>query len=214
VESVDGGAINNVTFQNITFAGCQNAIFVVLGSRSGASVGSINGITFRNITGSAMSDVRGSPISGCFTNGVTYRLNNILFDNVNIAYKGGVSPIPADPPEYAGQYPENTMWNNLPAYGYYLRHATNVVFTNCYSSVWPVDARPWIGTNDVSKLAVYGPVLNVVPGPGNSMVQWQNNFVLQSATNVAGPYQDVLGAPNPYTNTPSAGAKQFFRLRQ
>jgi hypothetical protein len=214
VESVDGGAISGVTFQGITFSSCQNAIFVILGSRSGAAVGSIKGITYRDISGSAMTDIRGSPVSGCFTNGVTYRLNNILFSNVNIAYKGGVSPAPADPPEYAGQYPENTMWTNLPAYGYYLRHATNVVFTNCYTSVWPADARPWIDTNDVSKLAVFGPVLGVLSGPANLAWQWKNNFVLQTATNVSGPYQDVPGAPNPYTNSFSSGPRQFFRLRQ
>src|SRR5207245_2145849 len=56
VESVDGSAISAVTFQRITFSACQNAIFVVLGSRSGATVGSINGITYRDITGSAMAD--------------------------------------------------------------------------------------------------------------------------------------------------------------
>ena len=131
VESVDGSSINNVTFSNITFTGCQNAIFIVLGSRSGATIGSVNNIQFHNITGSAMSDTRGCPISGCLTNGVTYKLQNILFDNVNISFEGGVGSIPGAPPEYAGQYPENTMWGNLPAYGYYLRHVTGVTFTNC-----------------------------------------------------------------------------------
>ena len=214
VESVDGGTIRNVTFQQINFSSCQNAIFIVLGSRSGAPVGAINGITFRDITGSGMTDVRGCPISGYFTNGITYWLNNILFDNVNIGFKGGVSPVPADPPEYIGQYPENTMWPNLPAWGYYLRHATNVTFTNCYCSVYPADARPWLGTNDVSKLAVYGPVLCQFRTTTNSILQWQKNFVLQSAAVVGGPYQDVIGAPNPFTNSFAPGSQQFFRLRQ
>jgi hypothetical protein len=141
-------------------------------------------------------------------------LNNILFDNVNIAYKGGVSPVPAAPPEYAGQYPENTMWGNLPAYGYYVRHATNVTFTNCYTPVWPADARPWMTTNDVAKLAVFGPVLATISRPASSILRWKNNFVLQSATNLGGPYQDVIGAPDPYTNSYAGGLMQFFRLRQ
>jgi hypothetical protein len=215
VESVDGGSINNVIYQRIHFSGCQNAIFVILGSRSGAAVGSINGITFRDITGSAMTDTRGCPITGCFTNGVNYRLKNIVFDNVSIAYQGALGFVPTNPPvEYSGQYPENTIWTNLPAFGYYVRHATNVVFTNCDSSVAPADARPWLATNDVSSLTVVGPVLNVVPGPANVALQWQNNFVLQSATSLAGPYQDVAGAPNPYTNLFTASPQRFFRLRQ
>jgi hypothetical protein len=46
------------------------------------------------------------------------------------------------------------MWDNLPAYGYYLRHARNVVFTNCTTSAVAADARPWIATNDVTQLDV------------------------------------------------------------
>ena len=214
VESVDGSSINNVTFSNITFTGCQNAIFIVLGSRSGATIGSINNIQFHNIAGSAMSDTRGCPISGELTNGVTYYLRNILFDNVNISFEGGVNSVPGPPPEYAGQYPENTMWGNLPAYGYYLRHVIGVTFTNCYTTNAPADARPWIATNDVSGLSVIGPTLNVLQNQP-LILQWTNPFVLQSATNVVGPYTDMTGATSPYTTNPPASApRRFYRLRQ
>jgi polygalacturonase len=214
VESVDGGTITDVTFQNINFSGCQNAIFVILGTRSGAPVGSINGITFSNIVGSNMAGQIGCPITGQITNSVDYKLRNILFNNVNIKFQGGMSFAPTNPPvEYAGEYPENTIWTNLPAYGYYVRHATNVIFTNCYTSVSPADARPWLATNDVSNFKVYGPILNLLPNPPNLALQWNYNFVLQSATNIAGPYQDVSGAPNPYTTTFTRPQK-FYRLRQ
>ena len=214
VESVDGGTISGVTFQRINFSSCQNGIFIVLGSRSGAAVGSVNGITFRDITGSGMTDTRGCPISGCLTNGVTYRLKNILFDNVNISFAGGLGSIPASPPEYAGQYPENTMWGNLPAYGYYLRHATNVTFTNCFTSAASADARPWIATNDVSNLKIIGPTLNVLPGAGSCVLQWNNGFTLQTATNIGGPYADLTGANSPYANQFTNTLQRFFRLRQ
>jgi polygalacturonase len=157
VESVDGSIISDITFQRIHFSSCQNSIFIALGSRSHALVGSIDGITFRDIAGSTLTDTRGCPISGCFTNGTTYRVKNLLFDNVNISFKGGLNSIPSDPPEYVGQYPENTMWTNLPAYGYYLRHVTNVTFTNCFSTAAAPDARPWITTNDASNMVIYGP---------------------------------------------------------
>jgi hypothetical protein len=214
VESVDGGTISGVTFQRINFSLCQNGIFIVLGSRSGAAVGSVSGITFRDITGSGMTDTRGCPISGCLTNGVTYRLKNILFDNVNISFAGGLGSIPASPPEYAGQYPENTMWGNLPAYGYYLRHATNVTFTNCFTSAASADARPWIATNDVSNLKIIGPTLNVLPGAGSCVLQWNNGFTLQTATNIGGPYADLTGANSPYANQFTNTLQRFFRLRQ
>jgi polygalacturonase len=214
VESVDGGTISGVTFQRINFSSCQNGIFIVLGSRSGAAVGSVNRITYRDITGSSMTDTRGCPISGCFTNGVTYRLKNILFDNVNISFAGGLSSIPANPAEYAGQYPENTMWGNLPAYGYYLRHATNVTFTNCFTSAASADARSWIATNDVSNLTIIGPTLNMLPSAGRLVLQWNNGFTLQTATNVGGSYADIIGATSLYTNQFTNTLQQFFRLRQ
>ncbi|HEY1661778.1 MAG TPA: glycosyl hydrolase family 28 protein [Verrucomicrobiae bacterium] len=214
VESVDGGKIIDVTYQGINFSGCQNAIFVVLGTRDNVPPGSINGITFRNITGSAMSDNAGSPITGCYTNGIYYRLFNILFDNVNITYQGGDTSVPtSQQAEYSGQYPENTIWTDLPAYGYYLRHAVNVTFTNCDTTVSPADVRPYLATNDVFNMNIYGPTLNAGPSAGGLTLQWPANFVLQSATNVSGPYQDVSGAPNPYTNS-FTNAQQFYRLRQ
>ena len=214
VESVDGGTISGVMFQRINFSGCQNAIFIILGSRSGAAVGSVSGITFRNITGSSLTDTRGCPISGCFTNGVTYRLKNILFDNVNISYAGGVGSIPANPAEDVGQYPENTMWGNLPAYGYYLRHATNVTFTNCFTSATSADARPWIATNDVSNLTIIGPTLNILTGVGSVVLQWNNGYTLQTATNAGGSYTDLIGATSLYTNQFTNSPQRFFRLRQ
>jgi hypothetical protein len=214
VESVDGAAISDVTFQRINFSSCQNAIFITLGSRSGAAVGSINGITFRDIIGSGMTDTRGCPISGCFTNGLTYRVKNILFDRVNISYAGGLNSIPSNPPEYAGQYPENTMWGNLPAYGYFIRHATNVTFTNCFASAALPDARPWIVSDDVSNLTIIGPILNIVPTPGPLILQWNGGFTLQTATNVGGPYADLAGAASLYTNQFSNPPQRFFRLRQ
>jgi len=213
VESVDGGTVRNVTFQRINFSSCQNAIFIVLGSRSGAAVGSVNGITYQDITGSAMTDTRGCPISGCFTNGLFYRLQNILFNNVNISYAGGLNSIPASPPEYDGEYPENTMWGNLPAYAYYIRHATTVTFTNCFTSADSADARPWIATNDVSNLKIIGPTLNVLSIAGHQVLQWSNGFTLQTATNVSGTYTDLIGATSLYTNQ-FTNSPRFFRLRQ
>jgi hypothetical protein len=61
----------------------------------------------------------------------------------------------------------------------------------------------------------------IVPGrillsqrSGNSLVlQWGNGSVLQSATNVMGPWQDVSGATSPYT-VPFTGPQRFFRVRQ
>lgn len=50
---------------------------------------------------------------------------------------------------------------------------------------------------------------------GNNLaLTWPTGWVLQSATNVAGPYNDVTGATSPYTINTTAQPQQFFRLRQ
>jgi regulation of enolase protein 1 (concanavalin A-like superfamily) len=48
----------------------------------------------------------------------------------------------------------------------------------------------------------------------NGVLSWSGAFVLQSATNVTGPYSDLQGATSPFTNNNSSLPQQFFRLRQ
>jgi len=57
------------------------------------------------------------------------------------------------------------------------------------------------------------PLLSETPGTGTVMLNWGGSFFLQSATNVTGPYGDVINGTRPYTNSSSEGQK-FFRLRQ
>jgi hypothetical protein len=86
-----------------------------------------------------------------------------------------------------------------------------------------------IGTNMVDNLRVSTSFADVVtlvppatPNPiplniavlGSSVtLSWTNSvFKLQSATSVAGPYSDVLGAASPYT-TSTTGTQKYFRLK-
>ena len=44
-------------------------------------------------------------------------------------------------------------------------------------------------------------------------LSWPAPFVLQSATNLAGPYADVPGASSPWSTSFSQAKQSFFRLR-
>jgi hypothetical protein len=58
------------------------------------------------------------------------------------------------------------------------------------------------------------PVLSFQDNGTNLVISWPGNFILQSATNVAGPYLDVTNATNPYSVATSQFPMQFFRLRE
>jgi hypothetical protein len=68
-----------------------------------------------------------------------------------------------------------------------------------FANVWTPPARP---------------TLNIVSSGGNAILSWTDAsglFVLQQASNVAGPYTDIQGFTNPYTN--AITGPQYFRLR-
>ena len=58
------------------------------------------------------------------------------------------------------------------------------------------------------------PVLSLQKQGSNLVISWQGNFILQSATNVVGPYSDVPKATSPYSVNVSQSPMQFFRLRE
>jgi hypothetical protein len=58
------------------------------------------------------------------------------------------------------------------------------------------------------------PVLHIAPAAPNVIVTWSDPTLgIQSATNVTGPFTDVLPASSPYTNSASAG-QTFFRFKR
>ena len=158
VESVDGADISNIVYRNITFKDVGTPVFILLGDRGGTptddvhKIGTIDGLRFENITGTGMRYNWSSPISGLLKDGTTYPLKNIAFVNVQITNKGGLAAVPADPPEYAGQYPDPNLWGNMPAYGFFVRHADNVTLTNSTPLLAGTDARAGIVQRDVTNL--------------------------------------------------------------
>jgi len=57
------------------------------------------------------------------------------------------------------------------------------------------------------------PVLAMQNKGTNVVISWSGNSILQSATNVVGPYIDVTEATSPYTVNVHQFPMQFFRLR-
>jgi hypothetical protein len=58
------------------------------------------------------------------------------------------------------------------------------------------------------------PTLALSQNGTNFVLNWTSDFILQTATNVSGPYEDVPTAISPYTNEVTENSQHFFRLRK
>jgi beta-xylosidase len=169
LEIVDGGTLENVSVSDFTVEGTEAPIFIRLGNRgrgykmrdgkgtlSGKGnddtiaglipidhVGTINGIRLHNI------QIRNAGAMGCSITGLPgHPVKNVWLSDISIHHKGGVkaeelqhiNDSVSDEKERA--YPEATMWGNLPAKGFFVRHARNVHFENIEIQTKQPDARP------------------------------------------------------------------------
>nr|BAA78557.1 polygalacturonase [Xylanibacter ruminicola] len=151
LEIVDGGVLENVNIADFTVEGTESPIFVRLGNRGRGyktgqhidHVGSIDGVRINNIL------IRNAGSMGCSITGLPgYPVRNVWISNVSIHHKGGVKKdqlteiADSIANEKAADYPEATMWGNLPAKGFFVHHARNVQFSNIHVSTVDEDVRP------------------------------------------------------------------------
>ncbi|MBQ7663514.1 MAG: glycoside hydrolase [Prevotella sp.] len=106
-------------------------------------VGRINGIRLENF------QIRNAGPVGCSITGLPdYHVRNVWLSNISIHHQGGVkeSDLKAINDSIANEkekaYPEATMWGNLPAKGFYLRHTRNIHFNNIEVITDAPDIRP------------------------------------------------------------------------
>jgi polygalacturonase len=168
LESVDGAHIEDVAVSNLTMRNVSNApIFLRLGSRmrapEGAAVGSIKRITISNVTaygadpryasiiagvpGHDVEDVKLSGIRLVYRGGLTLddtaKQPADLVNSFFFRSSGGVPPRqPYETPEREKEYPEPSMFGILPAYGFFIRHASGIQLTDVDVSYIKEDRRP------------------------------------------------------------------------
>ena len=106
-------------------------------------VGRINGIRLSNI------QVRNAGAMGCSITGLPgHPVEHVSLSDITIHHQGGVAAHElakideALKDEKEKEYPEATMWGNLPAKGFFVRHARNIKFNNIDIQTVKPDARP------------------------------------------------------------------------
>ncbi|THU36066.1 glycoside hydrolase family 28 protein [Niastella caeni] len=179
LESVDGGTLENITVENIKATNTGNAIFIRLGHRkTEAAIGKVRRIRISNVK---VEVPAGKPDKGYEMDGpvVAYPHNvfpasitglpghpveDVILENISITYEGGgnkqVAHFAIDSlqkvPEKAQDYPEFSMFGELPCWGLYVRHVTGIQLKNIKMQYQKEDFRPAVIFDDVQKLQVQG----------------------------------------------------------
>ncbi len=153
LETVDGGAIEDVSISNITMRDITTApIFIRLGRRQRAPentpVGAIRRVNISNIVVSDAHHEFASIIAGLPNNPI----EDVSLSNIRIVYKGGggAARRPRGGPATPNNEPPPSMFGTTPAYGFYVRHVAGIEFNNVETSFVLADARPAFVLDDVT----------------------------------------------------------------
>ena len=149
--AMSGCNVTNIKFNRIKMNNVQTPFFIVRDAAASTDTPGMRDIHISNIEVRNVYGQEGSSIQGTERNGTVYPVKNIHLTNVSVKdFRGGLDTVPETPREFPGRYPETTVFGTFPAWGYYIRHAENVVFTNVTHSVSPEDAREAIVLEDVT----------------------------------------------------------------
>src|SRR5882672_3059439 len=154
LEAVDGALLEDVTISNITMRDIANApIFLRLGFRGRGpkdktTAGALRRIIISNVVVYNADSKYASIISGI----PGHSIEDVQLSNIRIYSKGGGTKEQAalDPPEKEDTYPEPTMFGELPAYGFFIRHVKGLRMNDVDVSYLTDDARPAFVLNDVT----------------------------------------------------------------
>lgn len=177
IQAVDGGLAENILIDGVKSYNTANAIYIRMGDRwSGDKTSSLSNITIKNVYAEIPSSKADSgyryegPVEDLPRNispssivGLPdWRIKNVTLSNIEIVYPGGSNPYYAKRgistqelesiPEMHHAYPEFSQFKELPAWGFYVRHADNITFDNVVLKVKDSDYRPAIVIDDAKEI--------------------------------------------------------------
>ena len=175
IECVDGGFLENIRIENIKGLNVGNPIFIKLGKRPVMNkVGTLKNIILKNffvIVSFERTDygfeIRGpslpffhNPFPSSITGIPGHLVENVVLEDIKISYPGrgnkGMAYMPLsrldDVPENEGDYPEFSMFGELPSWGFYVRHVKGLQMKNVEIGIDKNDYRPAMVFDDVMDL--------------------------------------------------------------
>ncbi len=162
IQSVDGGRIENLQFRRLVIQNVESVFFALIADKARVPeeyerrIGSIENILFEDIEAAGVRRNYGTYLGGFECDDKIYRIKDFIFRNVNVIYQGGCKECPVEPKEFERQYPESNCFGMLPASGYYIRHAEDIVFENCETIIALPDVREVFYISDATGICVNG----------------------------------------------------------
>lgn len=169
--AVDGGIVEDIVVDSLRSINTGNVIFLRIGERRAGKKGKMNNVLISNVYAEVPSTkpdagynyegpVEDMPrnISPASIVGLSdAMIENITLKNIEIHYPGGGNPSFAKVgldeldkvPEMATSYPEFSMFKELPAWGFYVRHARGISFDNVTLTCGKKDYRSAVVLDDV-----------------------------------------------------------------
>lgn len=151
-ETVDGAVLEDITVSNIVMKDILNSpFFFRLGRRmrgpEDLEIGSLKRILIDNVIVTASNPRYGSLIMGI----PGHDVEDIVLSNLWIKIKGGApaSQASVQVPELEEAYPDPKEFGDIPAYGFFIRHAKNIQMHNINLEFEVPDARPVFILDDV-----------------------------------------------------------------
>lgn len=171
LQSVDGGFLEDIVVDGLKSTNTGNVIFLRLGERIAGKKSTLKRVLIKNVVADvplgkadAGYDYEGPiedlprNISPIIIAGLPGQyIEDVTFSNFDISYPGGGSKFMAfvaldkleSIPEVPANYPEFSMFKEVPAWGIYVRHAKNINFSNINLKAEKKDYRLPIVMDDV-----------------------------------------------------------------
>jgi polygalacturonase len=172
LEAVDGGFIEDVEADSLQVINSGHAIFMRIGERVAGKKGRLENIRIKNIEAeiAAVKPDSGYEYEGpiedmprnisppiVITGLPGSLVTNVTFNNITLKHPGGGNAMFAkrslneldSVPERPAAYPEFSMFKELPAWGIYIRHASNIRVNNVRLAAARKDYRTAIVLDDV-----------------------------------------------------------------
>jgi hypothetical protein len=200
LETVDGGLLEDVTISNVTMRDVSNTpFFLRLGARmrgpAGREIGKLRRISISDVTVHNADPRYPSMIIGL----PGHDVEDVRLSNIRIHMRGGLSmaeaaaqplelintffaePGAREPyavPDRPQAYPEPSMFGILPAWAFYIRHASGVLVSHVTARFSEPDTRPAVVLDDVRDAEFHQVRLSKADGAPTFVLRNVTDFAL------------------------------------